>query len=113
VSLRPFPSSARLISDVKEQSVSAILDRLSSLNMVAGKDFNDELTFILNYAEVSLDLLGPKHPASGGLVELTHAARRCAETTRALLLMTLHARQLAQCAKVKPGHAHSGNRELL
>jgi hypothetical protein len=81
--------------------------------MAAGKDFNDELTFILNYAEVSLDLLGPKHPASSSLVELTHAVRRCAETTRCLLLMTLRARDSARYAKVKPGHANSGNRELL
>jgi hypothetical protein len=61
---------------VKEQTASATrrlksfageFDRLSSLTMAAGKDFNDELTFILNYAEVSLDLLGPEHPASDGI----------------------------------------------
>jgi hypothetical protein len=87
---------------VKEQTASATLrlpssddefDRLSSLAMAAGKDFNDELTFILNYAEVSLDLLGPEHPASDGIIELTRAATRCAETTRCLMLLTDRARQ--------------------
>jgi hypothetical protein len=86
---------------VKEQTASAArrlqsfageFDRLSSLTMAAGKDFNDELTFILNYAEASLDLLGPEHPACDGLVEVTHAAMRCAETTRCLLLLTQRAR---------------------
>jgi len=81
--------------------------------MAAGKDFNDELTLILNHAEVSLDLLGPEHPASDGLIELTHAAMRCAETTRCLLTLTLRARESVRCAKVKEGHADSGNRELL
>jgi len=81
--------------------------------MAAGKDFNDELTFILNYAEVSLDLLGPEHPASEGIVELTRAAMRCAETTRCLLLLTLRARESVACAKVGTGHANPGNRELL
>jgi len=94
-------STPGLPSNVKEQLVPATrripsfvgeLDRLSSLTMAAGKDFNDELTFILNYADISLDLLGPEHPASKGLVELTHAAKRCAETTRCLLLLTLRAR---------------------
>ena len=81
--------------------------------MAAGKGFNDELTFILNHAEVSLDLLGPQHPASDGLVELTHAAMRCAETTRCLLLLTERARESVRYAKVRAGHANSGNRELL
>ena len=73
---QPASATRRLESFVGE------LDRLSSLTLAAGKDYNDELTFILNHAEVSLDLLGPQHPASDGLVELTHAAMRCAETTR-------------------------------
>jgi hypothetical protein len=81
---------------VKEQTA---FDRLTSLTMAAGKDFNDELTFILNYAEVSLDLLGPEHPASEGMVEVTHAAMRCAETTRCLLLLTWRARESLRQAK--------------
>jgi hypothetical protein len=122
VLLRPFPSTAGLRSGVKQQTASATrrlqsfvgeFDRLSSLTMAAGKDFNDELTFILNHAEVSLDLLGPEHPASDGLVELTHAAMRCAETTRCLLLLTERARESVRYAKVRAGHANSGNRELL
>ena len=93
---------------MKEQTASATrrlksfageLDRLSTLAMAAGKDFNDELTFILNYAEVSLDLLGPEHPASEGMVEVTHAAMRCAETTRCLLLLTWRARESLRQAK--------------
>ena len=95
------------------ESFAGEFDRLSSLTMAAGKDFNDELTFILNYAEVSLDLLGPKHPASDGIVELTHAAMRCAETTRCLLLLTLRARESVRYDKVRDAHADPGNRELL
>jgi hypothetical protein len=100
--LRAFPKAARLPSDVKEQtacanrrpkSFAAELDRLSVLSMAAGKDINDELTFILNHAEVSLGLLGPAHPAGNGLVELTHAAMRCAETIRCLLVLTQRARE--------------------
>ena len=102
------PSAARRL-----KSYAGEFDRLSSLTMAAGKDFNDELTFILNYAEVSLDLLGPEHPASEGMVELTHAAMRCAETTRCLLLLTERARASVRCAKVRAGHANPGNRELL
>lgn len=81
--------------------------------MAAGKDYNDELTFILNHAEVSLDLLGPEHPASDGIVELTRAARRCAETTRCLLLLTLRSRESVRYAKVRADHADPGDRELL
>jgi len=107
---------------VKQQTASATqrlksfageFDRLSSLAMAAGKDFNDELTFILNYADVSLDLLGSEHAASDGLVELTHAAMRCAETTLCLLLLTARARASVGYGKVGAGHAHPGNRELL
>jgi len=96
------PATRRLESFVGE------FDRLSSLAMAAGKDFNDELTFILNHAEVSLDLLGPKHPATDGIVELTHAAMRCAETTRSLLLLTSRARESVRYAKVRADHAHPG-----
>ncbi|HXM40165.1 MAG TPA: hypothetical protein VN924_02885 [Bryobacteraceae bacterium] len=95
------------------ESYAGEFDRLSSLTMAAGKDFNDELTFILNHAEASLDLLGPEHPASDGLVELTHAAIRCARTTRCLLLLTVRARASVRCDKVRAGHANPGNRELL
>jgi len=77
--------------------------------MAAGKDFNDELTFILNYADVSLDMLGPEHPASDGIVELTHAAMRCAATTRSLLLLTLRARESVRYAKVGADHANPGD----
>lgn len=91
----------------------AELDRLSSLTLAAGKDFNDELTLILNHAEVSLDLLGAAHPASTGLLELQHAAMRCAETTRCLLLLTLRARETVHYAKVGTEHARAGHRELL
>lgn len=99
-------------SNRKLDSFAGELDRLSSLALAAGKDFNDELTLILNHAEVSLDLLGAEHPASTGLIELQHAAMRCAETTRCLLLLTLHAREAVRYATVR-AHANSGNRELL
>ena len=91
------------------QSFAAELDRLSSLALAAGKDFNDELTLILNHAEVSLDLLGAEHPAITGLIELQHAAMRCAETTRCLLLLTVRARETVRCAKVRAGRAYPGD----
>jgi len=89
------------------------LDRLSSLTLAAGKDFNDELTLILNHADLSLDLLGPYHPAGPELVEVRHAVQRCAETTRCLLLMTQRAREMVRYAKVRNRHAHPGDRDLL
>jgi hypothetical protein len=95
------------------ESCAGEFDRLTSLTMAAGKDYNDELTFILNHAEVSLDLLGPAHPASDGLVEVTHAAMRCAETTRCLLLLTSRARESLRYVKVRAGNANPGNRELV
>ena len=61
--------------------------------MAAGKDFCDDLTFIVNHAEVSLGLLGAAHPASEGMVEVTHAAMRCAETARCLMRLTQRTRQ--------------------
>jgi len=115
-------SCAGLTSDVKELTASATprapsfseeLDRLCSLAMAAGKDYNDELTFILNHAEVSLNLIGPDHPAGAHLVELTHAALRCAETARCLLVLTENARDSLRYAKVRTGHAHPRNRKLL
>jgi hypothetical protein len=60
--------------------------------MAAGKDFNDELTLILNRAAISLDLIGPDHPAAPDLVELQGSVIRCAEITRCLMLLTLRAR---------------------
>ena len=70
----------------------AELDRLSALAMAAGKDFNDELTLILNRAAISLDLIGPDHPAAPDLFELQGSVIRCAEITRCLMLLTLRAR---------------------
>jgi len=68
------------------------MDRLTALALAAGKDFNDELTFILNHADLSLDLLPAGHPARPELIALQHSATRCAEITRCLLLLTLRAR---------------------
>ena len=61
------------------------MDRLRTLALAAGKDFNDELTLILNHAEVTLGLLGAEHPAGPELIEVRHATLRCAETVRGLL----------------------------
>jgi hypothetical protein len=85
------------------------MDRLSGLALAAGKDFNDELTFILNRAEISLNLLPPDHPASHELIEMQHSAIRCAEITRCLLLLTLRARDVRACATVKTSDAHTGD----
>lgn len=107
---------ARYVSDVKQSTASSFageLDRLSSLTLAAGKDFNDELTFILNHAEISRDMLGPYHPAGAGLVELQQAVLRCAETTRCLLRLTERARETVRYAKVRARHANPGDREFL
>jgi hypothetical protein len=106
---------------VKEQTASAgarrtvdrELDRLSGLALAASKDFNDELTFILNHADVALDQLGADHPASAGLRELQQSARRCAEITRCLLRLTLRARDSVRYAKVRSGHADPGDRDFV
>ena len=93
--------------------VSGELDRLSSLALAAGQDFNDELTFILNYAQVSLEMIGAQHPACANLVELKRSAMRCAETAHCLLLLTGRARDVVRCATVKRGDAYPGNRDFL
>jgi hypothetical protein len=86
---------------VKDQTASTLphqaapdgeMEKLSTLALAAAKNFNDELTFILNHAEASLDLLGTAHPASPGLTELQQAAVRCAEITRCLQALTQRAR---------------------
>jgi hypothetical protein len=116
------PRAAPLISGVKHQTASVTpnpktfageLDRLSSLILAAGKDFNDELTVILNHADVLLDMLGPSHPAGPGLVEVQHAVLRCAEITRCLLLLTERARDVIRYARVRAKHAHPGDREFV
>ena len=71
-------------------------DRLASLVLAAGKDFNDELTFILNNAAIALAELGPQHPASEALIEMQHAAIRCASTTHVLLK---HAQRASETAR--------------
>jgi hypothetical protein len=85
------------------------LDRLSGLALAAAKDFNDELTFILNHAEASLDLVGPRHPACGSLMELQHAVMRCAEITRCLSLLTLRAGGPVHYGTVRTGDEDSGD----
>lgn len=90
-------------------AVEGELDKLSGLALAAAKDFNDELTFILNHAEVSMDLLGPQHPANDHLNELQHSAVRCAEITRCLLLLTLQARESVRYATVRTGHEDTGD----
>jgi hypothetical protein len=94
---------------VASPALAGEFDQLSCLALAAGKDFNDELTLILNHAAASRELLGPEHPAGRGLEELQHAAIRCAEISRCLLLLTLRARDAMGCVRVKAGRAHSGN----
>jgi hypothetical protein len=81
--------------------------------LAAGKDFNDELTFIVNHAEAALDLLGPRHPAFPELRDLQDSAVRCAEITRCLLLLTLRARDSIRYATVGEDHADPGDRDIL
>jgi hypothetical protein len=90
-------------------ALTAELDRLSGLALAAGKDFNDELTFILNHAATLLQMLGAEHEASVALAELQDATLRCAEISRCLLLVTTRARDSFWCAKVKTGNAGPGD----
>jgi hypothetical protein len=89
------------------------LEKLSSLTIAAGHDCNDELTFILNHAEASIERLGAGHPASADLIELQISAMRCAELIRGLLRITGRARAAIEYATVKSGDAHPGNRNFL
>jgi len=89
------------------------LDRLSGLALAASKDFNDELTFILNHADVALELVGTQHPACASLRELQQSAERCAEITRCLLRLTLRARDSVRYARVRTGHAYPGDRDFV
>jgi hypothetical protein len=107
---------------VKDQTVSVTieanesngeLDRLSLMTLAAAKDFNDELTMIMNNADLSLDLVGGAHPASANLTELQNSAVRCSEITRCLLMLSLRARDSIHCARVGAGDAHSGYRDFV
>ncbi len=51
---------------------------------VAAHEFNEELTIILNTADLASRLLGLGHPANDAIVELRRAVDRCAEITREL-----------------------------
>jgi len=51
---------------------------------VAAHEFNEELTIILNTAEIAARLLGLGHPANDAIVELRRSVDRCAELTRRL-----------------------------
>ncbi|HLY16660.1 MAG TPA: hypothetical protein VKR61_05525 [Bryobacteraceae bacterium] len=95
------------------KSFAGELDRLTSLTLAAGRDFNDELTLILNHAELTRDLLGAQHPASPGLIELQHAAIRCAETTRCLQTLTMRARDTIRCGTLRADHADPRDRKFL
>ncbi len=92
----------------RTQATTRDLDRLATLGLAAGKDFNDELTLIVNYADLSLREVGAAHPATEWLKELSHAAMRCAETARCLLVVAERSRESIQ-DRVREGYAHPGN----
>ena len=46
--------------------------------------FNEELTIILNSANLATRLLGPEHPANDAIVQLKRSVDRCAELSRKL-----------------------------
>ena len=50
----------------------------------AAHGFNEELTIILNSADIAADLLGPEHPAKDAILELKRSASRCTELSRNL-----------------------------
>lgn len=95
--MKQQPASGR--PEVNEVHIE--LERLSALAMSAGKDFNDELTLILNRAVISLDLIGEDHPAAADLVALQDSVLRCAEITRCLMLLTIRARDSVRCATLQ------------
>lgn len=103
----PFQPTPRL------QTLCADLDRLSMLATAAGKDYNDELTFIINHVHIALDRLGPSHPASRELAEVHHAAMRCAETSRCLLLLAGRARAATRFAHLRPRYTRLERPEIL
>jgi len=55
-----------------------------SEHMELAHGFNEELTIILNSVLMTARLLGPEHPAADAIVEMKHAAIRCAELARRL-----------------------------
>jgi hypothetical protein len=101
------PPNANRLHPMKQETASerpvlhADLDRLSCLALAASKDFNDELTIILNRAAISLELIGEDHPAASELIELQSSVIRCAEITRCLMLLTLRGRDLMHYATLQ------------
>jgi signal transduction histidine kinase len=61
------------------------LEMLGALAAFIAHDLNNELTVILGNLGLSVDSLGPDHPAVEGLLEADRAAGRCVEMTRGLL----------------------------
>jgi hypothetical protein len=77
---------ARLYAQVRQLvwggEIRVEADNLEQLELAHG--FNEELTILLNSAVVTARLIGPEHPAAALIVEMKHAAIRCAELARRL-----------------------------
>lgn len=74
-----------VLSSVRERT-----DKLRILATAVAEEYNDELTLILNHVALTMELLGPEHPAFEDLRDLQRCAYRCAEITRGLLSAALH-----------------------
>jgi hypothetical protein len=61
------------------------IDRAYAVAAAAARDFNDELTVILNSVSESLRSLEEDHPAHALLLDLQSAAQRCVWKTEGLL----------------------------
>jgi hypothetical protein len=94
-----------------EPDFSGPFHNLSRLVLTAAQDFNDELTFILNCADDSLELLGGEHAARENLLEVKLRAIRCGDMMQSLLRLT--SRTAVPYGRVEPGDAHPGNRNVV
>jgi hypothetical protein len=61
------------------------IDRAYAVAAAAARDFNDELTVILNSVSESLGILEEDHPARVLLLDLQGAAQRCVWMAEGLL----------------------------
>lgn len=76
------------------------VQKMEAIGRLAGgvaHDFNNMLSIIIGFAEISRNYMGPGHPLEDNLQEILSAARRSAEMTRHLLAF---ARKQAMSPKV-------------
>ncbi len=85
------------ISTEEQLRHSQKMDAIGRLAGGVAHDFNNMLSIIIGFAEISRNYMGPGHPLEDNLQEILSAARRSAEMTRHLLAF---ARKQAMTPKV-------------